>query len=192
LGFLGFRFQGFRVSGFRVSSQSVSVSVSGSVSVSVSGPATRDPRHSTCGDRQGRFPEPSADALKRALKATLFGFRVSWFRGFWFLGFRVSGFHPNRGRDRDRYRDRLFNHEHTGWHCSGFWERQGEFLIFMKFHVFHGFIQIGVGVGIGIGIAIGIVDPRPATFDPRRSAGMPALPANQERSRFSGVASVRG
>ena len=134
-----------------------------------------------------------------------------WFQGFWVSGFQVSGFHPNRYRDRDRdrfslvsgfhpnldryryrYRYRLFNHEHTGWHCSGFLERQGEFLIFMKFHVFHGFIQIGVGVGIGIGIAIGIVDPRPATFDPRRSAGMPALPANQERSRFSGVASVRG
>ena len=79
----------------------------------------------------------------------------------------VSGFHPNRGRDRYRYRDRLFNHEHTGWHCSGFYpqiytdyadfwgiarvfgERQGESLIFMKFHVFHGFIQIGIGIGIG-------------------------------------------
>jgi len=48
----------------------------------------------------------------------------------------------------------LFNHEHTGWHRSGFLERQGEFLIFMKFHVFHGFIQIGVGVGIAIGIGI--------------------------------------
>jgi hypothetical protein len=36
---------------------------------------------------------------------------------------------------------------------------------------FQGFIQIGVGVGIGIGIAIGIVDPRPATFDLRRSTG---------------------
>jgi len=66
----------------------------------------------------------------------------------------VSGFHPNRGRDRYRYRDRLFNHEHTGWHCSGFYpqiytdyadfwgtarvfgERQGESLIFMKFHGF--------------------------------------------------------
>ncbi|HOE61183.1 MAG TPA: hypothetical protein PK576_06005, partial [Kiritimatiellia bacterium] len=33
-----------------------------------------------------------------------------------------------------------------------FLERQGEFLIFMKFHVFHGFIQIGVGVAIAIGI----------------------------------------
>jgi len=34
----------------------------------------------------------------------------------------------------------------------GFWERQGEFLIFMKFHVFHGFIQIGVAIAIAIGI----------------------------------------
>ncbi len=78
-GFHGFMvswFHGFRVSGFRVSSKS------GSGSVSVSGSSTRDPRHSTCGDRQGRFPEPSADALKRALKATLFGFRVSGFQGF--------------------------------------------------------------------------------------------------------------
>jgi hypothetical protein len=42
---------------------------------------------------------------------------------------------------------------------------------------FHGFIQIGVGIGIGIGI--GIVDPRPATFDPRRSTGTPAFPTPQ-------------
>jgi len=66
----------------------------------------------------------------------------------------------------------LFNHEHTGWHRSGFypqiyadcadflgiarvfWNARGEFLIFMKFHVFHGFIQIGVGIGIAIGIGI--------------------------------------
>jgi len=33
-----------------------------------------------------------------------------------------------------------------------FLERQGEFLIFMKFHVFQGFIQIGVGIAIAIGI----------------------------------------
>ena len=32
-----------------------------------------------------------------------------------------------------------------------FGERQREFLIFMKFHVFQGFIQIGVGIGIAIG-----------------------------------------
>jgi hypothetical protein len=32
----------------------------------------------------------------------------------------------------------------------GFLERQGKFLIFMKFHVFHGFIQIGIGIAIGI------------------------------------------
>ncbi|HPW75901.1 MAG TPA: hypothetical protein PLJ32_07980, partial [Kiritimatiellia bacterium] len=73
-----------------------------------------------------------------------------------------------RGRYRDR--DRSFNHEHTGWHCSGFYpqiytdyadffghrsvflERQGEFLIFMKFHVFHGSIQIGIAIGIAIEI----------------------------------------
>jgi hypothetical protein len=34
----------------------------------------------------------------------------------------------------------------------GFLERQRKFLIFMKFHVFQGFIQIGVGIGIAIGI----------------------------------------
>jgi hypothetical protein len=37
-------------------------------------------------------------------------------------------------------------------HRSVFLERQGEFLIFMKFHVFQGFIQIGIGVAIAIGI----------------------------------------
>ncbi len=150
-----------------------SKSGSGSVSVSVS--STRDPRHSTRDDRQGR----PRFRHRRSL------FRVS--------GFRVSGFHPNRGRYRYRYRNRLFNHEHTGWHRSGFypqiyadcadflgiarvfWNARGEFLIFMKFHVFHGFIQIGVAIGIGIGI----VDPRPATFDPRRSTGTPAFPTPQ-------------
>jgi hypothetical protein len=30
--------------------------------------------------------------------------------------------------------------------------RQGEFPIFVKFHVFHGSIQIGIGIGIAIGI----------------------------------------
>jgi hypothetical protein len=34
----------------------------------------------------------------------------------------------------------------------GFLERQGKFLIFMKFHGFHGFIQIGIAIAIGIGI----------------------------------------
>jgi len=100
----------------------------------------------------------------------ILGFHGFWFQGFKVSGFQVSRFHPNRGRYRYRYRDRSFNHEHTGWHCSGFhpqiytdyadflgiarvfWERQREFLIFMKFHVFQGFIQIGVGVGIAIGI----------------------------------------
>jgi hypothetical protein len=64
---------------------------------------------------------------------------------------------------------------------------------------FHGFIKIGVGIGIGIGIAIGIaigigigiaigignVDPRPTTFDPRRSTGTPAFPAPQVARRGS-------
>ena len=34
--------------------------------------------------------------------------QLSLVSGFWFQGFMVSWFHPNR--DRDRYRDRLFNH----------------------------------------------------------------------------------
>ena len=34
-----------------------------------------------------------------------------------------------------------------------FLERQGEFPIFMKFHVFHGSIPIGIGIGIGIDTA---------------------------------------
>jgi len=54
----------------------------------------------------------------------------------------LSWFHSNRDRYRYRYRyrNRLFNHELTGWHRSVFLERRGEFPLFMKFHVFHGFI----------------------------------------------------
>ena len=52
---------------------------------------------------------------------------------------------------------------------------------------FQGFIQIGVGIGIGIAIGIGIVDPRPATFDPRRSTGTPAFPTPQVARRGSRV-----
>ena len=91
--------------------------------------------------------------LKRTVDpSTLFSFRVS---GFWFQGFRVSGFHPNRGRgrDRDRYRNRLFHHRTHGMASLGFfWNARGKFLIFMKFHVFHGFIQIGIGIAIAFGI----------------------------------------
>ena len=36
-----------------------------------------------------------------------------------------------------------------------FLERQGEFPIFMKFHVFHGSIPIGIGIAIAIGIDTG-------------------------------------
>ena len=133
LGFLGFWFQGFRVSGFKVS---------------------------RFHPNRGRGRDRYRDRDRLFHHGTLS----------WVSGFRVSGFHPNRYRDRYRYRDRLFNHEHTGWHCSGFYpqiytdyadflgiarvflERQGEFLIFMKFHVFRGFIQIGVGIAIAIGI----------------------------------------
>jgi len=86
------KFQGFRVS---------SKSGSGSESESGSGTSTRDPRHSTRDDRQGR-PRSGKSCqfiLKRAVEpSTLFGFRVS--------GFKVSRFHPNRGRDRYRNRDR--------------------------------------------------------------------------------------
>ncbi|HPK37524.1 MAG TPA: hypothetical protein PLH01_04520 [Kiritimatiellia bacterium] len=93
-----------------------------------------------------------------------------WFQGFWFQGFMVSRFHPNRDRGRDRYRDRSLNHAHgmallgflsTDLHrlhrlfwgiARVFLERQGKFLIFMKFHGFQGFIQIAIGIGIAIGI----------------------------------------
>jgi hypothetical protein len=48
---------------------------------------------------------------------------------------------------------------------------------------FQGFIQIGIGIAIAFGIGIGNVDPRPATFDPRRSTGTPAFPTPQAASR---------
>ena len=60
--------------------------------------------------------------LKRAVEpSTLFGFR--------FQGFKVSGFHPNR--DRDRYRDRLFNHGTHRTHGKAW-------LCFRVFSVFRG------------------------------------------------------
>ena len=142
---------GFMVSGFMVSSKS------GSGSGSLSESSTRDPRHSTRGDRQGR----PRFRHRRSL------FMVSWFLVSWFLGFIQIGVGVGIAIGIDclttKTRDGI---------ARIFGERQGEFLIFMKFHVFHGFIQIGIGVGI----AIGIVDPRPATFDPRRSTGTPAFP----------------
>jgi len=94
----------------------------------------------------------------------------------------VSGFHPNRGRDRYRYRDRLFNHEHTGWHCSGFYpqiytdyadfwgtarvfgERQGESLIFMKFHGFRVSSKSGSG-----SLSVSLSGSGSSTRDPRHS-----------------------
>ena len=78
------------------------------------------------------------------------------FQGFWFLVSCVSWLHPNRDRYRDRDRDRLFTTNSRDGTARGFLERLGEFLIFMKFHVFHGFIQIGIAIGIAIGIGIGI------------------------------------
>jgi hypothetical protein len=63
--------------------------------------------------------------LKRAVEpSTLFGFR--------FQGFKVSGFHPNR--DRDRYRDRLFNHGTPGTH-------RNRAMPFRVFGVFRGYNQ---------------------------------------------------
>jgi len=46
---------------------------------------------------------------------------------------------------------------------------------------FHGFMVSWFQgfIGVGIAIAIGIVDPRLATFDPRRSTGTPAFPTPQ-------------
>jgi len=38
-------------------------------------------------------------------------------------------------------------------------------------------IEIDIGIGIAIGIGIGSVDPRPATFDPRRSTEKRASPS---------------
>ena len=69
---------------------------------------------------------------------------------------------------------------------------------------FQGFIQIGIAIGIAIGIVhvFVYVDPRPATFDPRRlfaceaavsgkppyrRAGMPAFPTPQVAGRQSRV-----
>ena len=98
--FLGFH-------GFRVSSKSGSGSLSGSGSIV-------SPQNTFLGFMVSGFR----------------GFRVSRFQGFigvgiaigigidcfttehflGFQGFMVSGFHPNRGRDRYRDRDRSFNH----------------------------------------------------------------------------------
>ena len=98
---------------------------------------------------------------------------VSWFQGFWFHGFKVSRFHgfiqigigvaiaigidylTTNSRDGTA---RVFIHRFTQstqifWGIARvFLERQGKFLIFMMFYVFHGFIQIGIAIGIGIGI----------------------------------------
>jgi len=133
---------------------------------SLSESSTRDPRHSTRGDRQGR--------PRFRHRRSLFG--VSGFHGFWFQGFIQIGIGIGIAIGIDclttKTRDGI---------ARIFGERQGEFLIFMKFHVFHGFIQIGVGVGIAIAIGIGIVDPRPATFDLRRSTGTPAFPPKKPK-----------
>ncbi|HPC48831.1 MAG TPA: hypothetical protein PL016_01735, partial [Kiritimatiellia bacterium] len=102
---------------------SKSVSVSGSLSGSLSGSAV-SPQN------------------------TFLGFTVSWFQGFGFHGFGVSGFHPNRYRDRDRYRDRLFHHGTLSWVSRFHGFRVSGFMV----SGFLGFIQIGVGVGIAIGI----------------------------------------
>ena len=109
--------------------------------------------------------------LKRAVEP-------STLLGFWVSGFLVSWFHRGRGRDRDR----LFNHEHTGWHCSGFYpqiytdyadfwgiarvfgERQGESLIFMKFHGFRVSSKSGSG-----SLSLSLSGSGSSTRDPRHS-----------------------
>ncbi len=97
----------------------------------------------------------------------------------------VSGFHPNRGRDRYRDRDRerrpatrdirpaTIDRDARGRlkksvESNALWF-QGFGVSWFQGFGFQGFIQIGIGIAIGIGI--GNVDPRPATFDPRRSTG---------------------
>ena len=116
-------------------------SKSGSLSGSGSGSSTRDPRHSTRDDRQGRPRFRHRRSLFRVS-----GFRVS---GFWFLGFIQIGVGIGIGIGIDY----LTTNTRDGI-ARVFWNARGEFLIFMKFHVFHGFIQIGVGIGIAIGIGI--------------------------------------
>ena len=110
------------------------------------------------------------------------GFRVSGFRVSRFLGFRFQGFiQIGVGIAIGIGIDHL-TAEHflgfLGFRVSGFQVSGFQGFWFQGFW-FLGFIQIGVGVGIGIAIAIGIVDPRPATFDPRRSTGTPAFPTPQ-------------
>ena len=71
------------------------------------------------------------------------------FQGFWFLvsGFIQIGIGIGIGIGIDH-----FTTNTRDGTARVFLERQGEFLIFMKFHVFQGFIQIGIGVAIAIGI----------------------------------------
>jgi len=83
------------------------------------------------------------------------GFRVSRFQGFIQIGVGIA-----IGVGIDHL---------TAEHFLGF---QGFWGFWFLVSGFQGFIQIGVGIAIGIGI--GIVDPRPATFAPRRSTGTPA------------------
>ena len=61
-------------------------------------------------------------SLKRAVEPSILF-------GFWFQGFMVSWFHPNW--DRDRYRDRLFNHGTHRTHGKAW-------LCFRMFSVFRG------------------------------------------------------
>ncbi len=78
-----------------------SKSGSGSLSVSVSVSSTRDPRHSTRDDRQGR----PRFRHRRSL------FKVSGFQGFIQIGVGIA---IGIGIDH-------LTTKHTGWHCSGFY-----------------------------------------------------------------------
>ncbi len=86
-------------------------------------PALREPRPR----HRGRV-SPRAENLKP--KRSSWKLQRSFLSGFRFQGFR---FHPNR--DRDRYRDRLFNHGTHGTH------RNRKLMLFRVFGVFRGYNQ---------------------------------------------------
>ena len=71
------------------------------------------------GHRSGFFGTPGG--IPDFHEGSVLGFLGFWFQGFRVSGFKVSRFHPNRGRGRDRYRDRdrLFHHGTLSW-VSGF------------------------------------------------------------------------
>jgi len=156
--FFGFWFQGFRVSGFLVSGFHGFIQIGVGIGIAIGigigivdpRPATFDPRRST---GTPAFPTPQV-----AFQG--FWFLVSGFQGFLQIGVGVGvaiGIDYLTTNTRDGTA-RVFIHRFTQITqiflgiARVFGERQGEFLIFMKFYVFHGFLQIGVGIGIAIGI----------------------------------------